>query len=410
MSWSSARPTNLHVSHLWGGGTEAWIEDFAAADGLSENLALHSLGTEECYGLRLRLVHVASGTELDSWTLRHPISEVRSSHPEVAAVLFDICARFDIRHLYVSSLVGLSLDVFRLGIPCTKIYHDYFPFCPAFFITRDGICRSCTEQDLASCATWDTSHRPKGSPAYYRELRSAYFEAVDGAAVRHVSPSQSVPRNLRALDSRWDAIDFDIIGHGITHRKRNLFGGAEEGRRLRVGLLGLLGWNKGRELLRDKFDSVRTIVDLHIIGAEEAGVEYDGRWGASFVHHYEPDALEHIIERRRLDLMIFLSLVPETFSFTLSESWCFCVPPAARSIGAHAERISEGADGFLFGRENDDLIEFLLWADRERGALRQVAKRLRDKPVRTVREAVRDYYRLRPDYAGHLEDCLELTV
>ncbi len=410
MSWSSVRPTNLHVAHLWGGGTEVWIEDFAAADGLSENLVLQALGTEECYGLRLRLMHVTSATVIESWMLRDPIGEVRSRHPEYAAVLAEICARFGVRHIYVSSLVGHSLDVFRQGIPCTKIYHDYFPYCPAFFVTRDGPCTSCTKADLGACKDWDTSHRPKASPSYYVELRDSYFETVAGGDIHHVSPSRSVPQNLRALDSRWNGIDFDIIGHGITHRKQNLFGGAEDGRRLRVGLLGLLGWNKGRQMVRETFDTIRTIVDLHIIGAEEAGVEYDGRWGAHFVHHYEKDELQGIIDLHRLDLMIFVSQVPESFSFTLSEAWCFGIPPAARRIGAHAERISNGSNGFLFGLEDDAVIDFLLWADRERDELRRVARRLQEKSVRTVKEAVRDYYRLRTDYAAQLDDCLELAM
>ncbi len=410
MSWSSVRPTNLHLSHLWGGGTEAWIDDFAAADGFSENLVLQALGTEECYGIRLRLLHVASNVEVGCWTLRQPIGEVRATHPEYAAIVTEICAQHDIRHIYVSSLVGHSLDVFRLGIPCTKIYHDYFPYCPAFFVTKGGVCTTCTPDDLEACKTWDTSHRPKASPSYYAALRESYFEVVTSAGVRHVSPSRSLPQNLRTLDSRWNAIDFDIIGHGITHRKQDLFGGAEDGRRLRVGLLGLLGWNKGRELVRGTFDTIRTIVDLHIIGAEEAGVEYEGRWGARFVHHYQKDELRDIVAQHRLDLMIFLSLVPESFSFTLSEAWCFGIPPAARRIGAHAERISEGSDGFLFGLEDGAVVDFLLWADRERDELRRVARRIQEKSVRTVEEAVLDYYRLRTDYAAHLDELLELAM
>lgn len=403
MSWSSLRPTNLHLAHLWGGGTEAWVEDFAIADRFSENLIFQSLGTYECYGISCRLIHPKSDTVLNSWVLQHPISEVRSIHDEYAAILKTVCEEHRIQHIYVSSLIGHSFDVFRLGIPCTKIYHDYFPYCPAFFITRDGVCTSCSEKDLRLCRGWHTSHRPKASSRYFLDLRDAFFAAISEADIRHVSPSRGLPENLRVLDSRFEAIDFHIVEHGIPHRRQDCFGGAEDGRRLRVGLLGLLGWNKGRELVRRQFDLWRTIVDLHIIGARDDGSEYAERWGSQFVHHYTKDELPGILEQHALDLVIFLSLVPETFSYTLSEAWCFCIPPAARRIGAFAERIEQRTDGFLLGLEEEAVTDFLLWADRERGELRKVARSLCSRSVRTVENAVDDYYRLRSDDTARLD-------
>lgn len=401
---------NLHMSHSWGGGTEVWVEGFAAADDQSENLALLALGTEECYGLRLRLIHVASGAEIETWTLRDPITEVRSTHPEHIAILVQICRRFDISHIYVSSLVGHSFDVFRLGIPCTKIYHDYFPFCPAFFVTREALCTVCNKSDLLACGKTETSHRPKGSPGYYVALRDAFFEVTTGGGVQHVSPSLSVPHNLRVLDARWRNVDFAIIEHGTAQHKANLFGGAEDGRRLHVGFLGQLGWNKGRELLRSSFEKIRAIVDLHMIGAGEAGVEYEGRWGVDSVYDYHVNELSGIVEQQSLDLVIFLSQVPESYSLTLSETWCFGIPPAARSLGAHAERISEGTDGFLFGLEDDAVIEFLLWADREREELRRVAQHIRGREVRSAQDAVRDYYAMRADFSSEREERPRLTA
>ncbi len=393
--WSTPGPTNLHLSHSWGGGLGRWVEDFARADPVSENLVLESFGTYECFGIGLRLVHPGSGDRLGTWVLEHPITEMRASHPECAEILAEIRDRYRIDHIYVSSLVGHSLDVFRLGVPATRIYHDYSPYCPAFFLTRGNVCTSCTEDDLRRCGNWQTSHRPKGSPRYYLEFRERLFEAYSTPGVQHVAPSLGVRRNLCRLDSRFADLEFHLIEHGINHRRRDCFGGAEPGRRLRVGLLGILGWNKGLEMLARSLDTWRVIVDLHLIGSHDHGIRFADRWGTQFVHNYSIDDMPAVLDEHRLDLTLFISQVPETFSFTLSEAWCHCVPPAARRIGAHADRIEHGSDGFLFGLEDDDAVDFLLWADRERECLRQVAARLRQKRVRTVDDAVRDYYRLR---------------
>lgn len=408
--WSSVRPINLHLSHSWGGGLWRWIVDFARADHYSENLVLESVGTYECYGIGLRLRHPRSGKVLGSWVLEHPISEVRGSHPEYAAILAGICDDYGIDHIYLSALIGHSLDVFKIGVPITRIYHDYFPYCPAFFITRGDLCTSCTLDDLRLCKDWATSHRPKSSPRYYLELREALFDAFAAANVHHVSPCHSLPRNLCRLDSRFAAIDFTVIEHGISLRKQDFFGGAEPGRRLRVGLLGTLGWNKGLDVLSRDFATWRVIADFHLLGSHDPGTPFTRRWGSQVVHHYSMEELPALFKRHRLDLALFVTRVPETFSFTLSEAWCFCVPPAARRIGAHAERIEQGSDGFLFDLEDDTVVDFLLWADRERDELRQIAERLRDKPVRTVEDAVHDYYRLRTEYPALLDRSLERAL
>ncbi len=399
------KPTNLHFAHSWGGGLGRWIESFAGADGYAENLVLESCSTLECFGLSYCLQHPKSRTTLNSWVLHRPISEMRSSHGEYAAILESICSDFGITHIYISSLIGHSYDVFRLGLPVTKIYHDYSTYCPALYIYRDGICTTCTTDDLQLCKK--VNHfPPKNSPRYYLELREDFFAAVEGADVRHVAPSPSVPRHLRELDSRFEDFEFAIIEHGISFPKRDCFGGAEDGQRLQVGVLGHLNWNKGLAAMRQLFDTLRLIADIHFIGAHDAGSEFINRWGSSYVHEYTHNELPQILDRYQLDLTLFLPIVPETFSYTLSETWSFCLPPAAQRIGALADRIEDGCDGFLLDRSDEAVVDFLLYVDRDRDALRRVAAHLRDKPVRTIDHAIRDYYLLRTDYPAQLDQSL----
>ena len=327
-SWSSVKPTNLHLAHSWGGGLGRWIESFVAADRYAENLVFESRGTLECYGLSYCLRHPKSGRTLNSWVLSQPISEVRASHDEYAAILAEICADFAVDHVYISSFIGHAYDALRLGVPATMIYHDYSTYCPALYIFRDSVCKTCTLDDLRLCKEV-SHHRPKNSPHYYPKLREAFFAAVEAADIRHVAPSHSVPRHLAELDAHFAAYDFTIIEHGITFSRRDCFGGAEEGRRLRVGILGYLNWNKGLEIVRRTFDTLRLIADVHFIGAHDAGSEFVGRWGSAYVHEYEHGDLPKILQQRQLDLALFLPIVPESFCYTLSEAWSCCLPPGS---------------------------------------------------------------------------------
>lgn len=371
------------------------MQDFARADREGENLVLETVGTYGCFGIGMRLVRPETGEVLGRWTLERPIGEMRNTHVECAEILARVCEDHGVEHVYVSSLVGQSLDVFRLGIPATRIHHDYSPYCPAFYITKGGVCTTCTRDDLEECSTWPTTHRPRNSADYYLDFRDRLFETYAASNVTHVIPSPSVAENLLRLDPRFAAFEFEVVEHGIGFPRRDSFGGGDDDRRLRVGILGVLSWNKGEGTLRRRLDTWRAIADLHLIGAHDPGTRYGDRWGTRFLHSYDIEELPAVLDEHRLDLTIFLSRVPETFSYTLSESWCHGIPPAARRIGAHADRISHGVDGFLFGLEDDDVVDFLLWADRERGALREVASRIRARPIRTPEEVVADYYRLR---------------
>lgn len=386
---------NLHLAHSWGGGTARFIEDFARADQHSSNLVLESFGTSNCFGVGLRLKQAASGEVLDRWVLNDPVTEVRDRHPEHRRILEAICGKYQVEHIYLSSLIGHSLDVLRLGIPITRIYHDYFPECPAVHLYRGKVCTSCTRKDLELCVSGNDLLRPMASARYHLALREAILDAMAAADIRHVSPSRSLIENMCRIERRFEQATFSVIEHGISYRKRNCFGGADDDRRLRVGFLGHLGSHKGLDLLSDQFGRLRAIADLHFLGAGDPARKFAERWGCRFIHYYQREALPRILAEHQLDLLLFLSLVPETFSYTLSEAWCFCVPPAAVAIGALAERIEHKQDGVLLGSDEGEVVDFLLDIDRERSKLREIATRLADKPVRSAGEAVADYYRLR---------------
>ena len=152
------------------------------------------------------------------------------------------------------------------------------------------------------------------------------------------------------------------------------------------------------------------IVDFYFIGSQDGGSGFSGRWGAHYIHSYKREELPAILAECRLDLALFYPVVPETFSYTLSEVWCFGIPPLARRLGSHGERIEHGSNGFLFGLEENVLVDSLLDLDRSRDKIRAVAARLLDQPARSVSDAVCEYYLMRSDFPRRLEESLEATV
>lgn len=394
-------PRNLHVSHSWGGGIDRWVRDFCNHDAHSENLSLENIGTFNCYGLGLRLVDGASREELGKWYFRDPISETRIHHPEYKEVLKSIVADYEISHVYLSCLTGHSLDIFDLGVPVTKIHHDYYPYCPNIYIHYGGVCGSCDDQRLGVCLEnnpVDFANR-KSSVGHWLDLREAYVEALCLPHVEHICPSANIAGHLGARDPRFARLKYAVIPHGINMDKQNSFGGAEEGRHLRAVVLGTQHIVKGLDILREAFDRARLIVDFTFLGGGPGGSELATRYGVNYVERYEHGTLDGLLSEGRFDFGLFLSVFPETFCYTLSEVWAHCIPACTSRVGSFEDRIEEGENGLFFGLDSHDLVDFLLNVNWDREQLRRVSRALQEVPVRSVTDMVEDYYRLRDDSA-----------
>lgn len=389
--------TNLHISHSWGGGIHRWVHDFCSFDSECKNIVLESLGTRECYGIGYRLVDGGSRKELQRWVLRYPISETRIQHDEHQAIIEAVCTTYDVGHIYLSCLVGHSLDLFDLGLPVTKIHHDYYPYCPNIYTYFGRPCAGCDETEFADCLKNNPVDfaNNKCSINYWFDVREAYVEALSGNDVIHVCPSANVVANLKKLDPRLGSLPLNIIPHGINLAKQKSFGGATEGRRLRVAILGTQHIVKGLKILEEAFDRARLIADITFLGGGPEGTTFMSRYGTRYIEQYEHSDLGNLLHEGAFDLALFTSTFPETFCYTLSEVWAHSIPPGARAVGSFLDRIQDGEDGFLIGSGGEDIVDFLLEMDRDRSLLREASHRLESMPVRSVRSMVDEYYDLR---------------
>jgi hypothetical protein len=390
--------SNLHLIHGWGGGLRRWTELFSRHDPRRRNLMLSSHRSRAAYGLRFYLQDGASGATVEEWTPQEPICELAISSREYAARLTEIIERHGVGRLFVSSLIGHSLDALATPLRTTIVHHDYFPFCPALNLHFDGQCTRCLASDLRRCL----AHNPlshlfrHNHPSYWERVRQEYFAVLDRPRVEHVCPSLGAAAALRQVDPRFAARRLHVIPHGDHHPRRNCFGGAGRGRRLRLLLLGELNVWKGLPRFERLLPRLCLSFDLQLVGCGVEAGEFAGVPRLTRIESYTPEELPDIFARLRPDLALFLSEVPETFSLTLSEATLHCIPPCARAVGSFAERIVPGLNGVLCGTSDGDVVETLLALDENRGLLRRIAAALELAPRRTAAQMVEDYYRLPP--------------
>ena len=397
---TSARPVQLHVIHDLGGGSAKWLQDFAAADSGRTNLVLRSFTHDRAAGGGIALfAHPGDEQPLQAWRFASPIVATVVGHPEYRRALDEIVREKRVDVVLVSSLIGHSLEVLDTGLPTLVVNHDYFPYCPAINIHFEGICRECDGQRIEKCHAGNPRFNPFVDflPPERIAVRSRFMELVQRPHVTMVVPSRSVQDNLVRLNGLFGDVKFVTIPHGygeVLQRRPVPEPAAED--RLRVMVFGQLSEAKGLELLEGALVEITRFAEVFLVGAREVGELFRSMPHVHLVSHYDFADLPGHAASINPHVAVLMSIVPETFSYALSELWMLGVPVAATRVGAFAERIRDRDNGYLFEPSASSMAVAIESIDLDRASLAQVRRNIAGwKPV-AASEMVGEYHRVAP--------------
>ncbi len=407
---SAIKPAQLHIVHSWGGGIERWLQDYCEADHQRTNLILRSIGVIGHYGQRIALYRSPMMDQpIRYWELSYPIRAIIPSHLEYRRLLQEIIAQWGIEAIIVSSLIGHSLDALDTHLPTVLITHDYLPFCPALNIYFEKICTTCQTEQLKHCFDRNPYNRffyPMTTTEWLG-IRYRFEQLLYRENLTLVSPSNSVPRHLQVLLPTIKDRTFHIIPHGISlsneyqhqpldNEQRDTHQSPDLNSKLNIVILGHLSLQKGQRLFAEIYPSVIEIADFYLIGCGEAGGLFKNKRGLVIIEQYEHQKLPEIIQNIQPDLGLLLSVVPETFSYTLSELLFLKVPVLATQVGSFVDRIQEGVNGFLCPPTPAALTDKIIWIAHHREALHFIKQHLSTERPRTTQDMVADYHQLTP--------------
>ncbi|RLA39527.1 MAG: hypothetical protein DRR42_27080 [Gammaproteobacteria bacterium] len=393
-------PAKLHISHSWGGGLGRWIEDAVEADSNYQTFVLRSLGDWGAFGKRIALYHNAEmGVPLKSWLLAKPILSTTSSHYQYQQIINEVISDYKIEEIAVSSLIGQSLDIFRTRLPTTLIRHDFYPFCPPLVATFNKPCRHCDNSQLEVCLSSNPYHRffKMESNNHWKNIRSQFLSLVGQQNIHLVAPSQSVVNRYQSLATGLKEKSFNVIEHGLNQHLLNQLESVQKtpirlnSDRLRIIVLGSLVKEKGGELLSKILPKLTSFADIHLIGSGASGQKYAKLRGVKFIESYDRDQLENILQKIQPEVGLLLSIVPETFSYTLSELWAAGIPVIATKVGAFSDRIEEGVNGWLVEPHSSDVLAKVKLISTCRADLERARSRLFELPHYSSKEMMTAY-------------------
>ena len=285
-------------------------------------------------------VSVMRANESRTWrTASFMALEALLDRHEDAEILVNSPVSFDEPLLLADWLARAKADYPRTRL--VVAIHDYFAICPSFvLLDADG--RYCGIPDISRCNECLPRHAasfvalsPRTDMGAWRSLWGRCLAAADEIRCFSEASRKLVVRAY----PRLDAARITVIPHAIEFvpaRPPRVDLAAP----LVIGVIGEISAQKGARVVEEMVDRMeRDGIDARVV---VIGLLHSARKSPRLkvTGPYKREDLVELIERHGVNMLLFPSIWPETFSYVVGEMMALGLPIVAFDLGAPAERLA----------------------------------------------------------------------
>ncbi len=332
------RQVFLFITHRRGGGTLQYMEDLA-----------HKL-----FDRNISVIYLESHPEVfGSSTIRSRDLD-RSSIPTLSKLNFDqnprLLSQFidlmGISHVHIHSLVDFTEDAaVWISRACEMAHkefditvHDYAWICPQITMVDETrkFCGGQEEQKCADCVQRISSNWGRIDTRKFLADNSMLFKS----ARKVICPSEDVKDRIYNV---IPTSNLEYLPHACnTKQVKTAKAGISLTKTRKIALIGAIGIHKGSEVLLDcvRDAEARNLdIEFIVLGYADRQEQFDKYKKIRFTGKYENAEAVNILRSEGCDLCLFISVWPETFSYTFNVAIAAGLFPVSLDIGAVAERI-----------------------------------------------------------------------
>jgi glycosyltransferase involved in cell wall biosynthesis len=325
-------------------------------------------------------------------------------------ILMEIVEDFNIGIVHIHHMIGHYFDIIdiisQFSLKSVLSIHDFYPLSLSFNkveVTKKSsfpIKLKSNKKKVESLESDESSLMRNWNTVWQR-----LFKSVNHVVVPSISAKEE-------LEEVYNDFDISVIEHGVDLEKKESKLSLDNGGVVDIAFVGVIVKHKGSEILRylvkkNKLNNVR----IHLFGVTDLPLkEYK-----YFINHgkYLRKDLPNLLQENKIKLVCLFSLVPETYSYTLTESVVAGVPVVGTDVGAIGERIRRDKLGWLIDPNAKydkfaDKINLILSNHKEYS---EVIKNINNYKIRTVEEMSRDYKDMYHKLKGmNIEDDYNLSA
>lgn len=247
--------------------------------------------------------------------------------------------------VHVHHMIGHYFDIVDVckekGIHSIITLHDFYSLCPTINLLymNKEYCMEMEHKDCVHCLKDKMNVRNniiKNWQMHWNQFLLKFDEII--------VPSNSTKE---IIENVYTNIDCHVVEHGID-LKRNQAIKKKNDEVFNVAFVGVMLPHKGSKVLEYfvKHCSSKKI-KFHLFGQAHSDLLKKNH--SNYVYHgrYTRSELPQLLKESKIHLVCNLSIWPETYSYTLSETIASGVPVLSYNLGAVGERIQKNAFGWV---------------------------------------------------------------
>lgn len=278
---------------------------------------------------------------------------------------------FKIDIIHVHHTLGLSLDVYykakEHNIPVIATLHDFYTLCPRITLldSKKQVCHAVCDIESGNECLKESFDIAQGFNfiSNWRKVHTEALELCDKIIVPSKSTNDYFLKYMPRLKGK-----INVIGHGVDEKIFNKYDSyekyAQDTKRdkLNVAIIGGISEVKGSKIIFNSIKKSSNNINWFIFGGiGDPDLFLLKKKNLSKCSWYKREQLKELFMYNKIDIVCILSIVPETFCYTLSESLACGIPVVATNIGALGDRAIEYGCNYVVEYDStaDELLEIL---------------------------------------------------
>ncbi len=363
----------LLITHVLGGGTEKHIDELISNLGNRFNFYVFYLHRDyavlvtykEKKKIPLKIQFDKSTKDRISLIKRNWFyGEHYKENISYKNTLYKILNTFSIDIVHIHHFIGYPLNTIKIfkeyNIPVFITIHDFYTVCPTINMlnNKNTFCNANTDNAICnSCIKY------LGDKYLNIEEWRYNFNEIFHYAKKIFVPSSFAKNNISKYYNYSKKVK--IIPHGInidTYSIDNSYKIKHDKENFNIAFVGAIGIHKGREIMYELVKQMKKQknINWHLIGYTDnknRDLSYQSKYNFTLHGSYTKDELYGILKKNKIQLIILPSIVPETFSYTLTEAWLAGIPVLVNNIGALKERVEENKGGWIVDIYNIEQVQ-----------------------------------------------------
>ncbi|MEG1301795.1 MAG: glycosyltransferase, partial [Erysipelotrichaceae bacterium] len=206
-----------------------------------------------------------------------------------------------------------------------------------------------------------------------------------------ITPSFSTKQ---IIESQLIDVNCIAMEHGINIKKETSLLNIRQNNEFNVAFVGVMAIHKGGKVVEYLIKNTKDKrIKYHLFGTSEINFLKKNR--SNFVNHgkYKREELSILLKKNNINMVANLSIWPETYSYTLTETIASGVPVLGYSLGAVGERIEKNKFGWLMSENStgNEILSKIIEISTDVDKYDEVIKNLNDYKIKSTMQMAEEY-------------------